>query len=177
MEDFVYTSVHLKTLKKYAFFKLLFMLLGCLVLLLQSLTWLVVWVKDKPATTTDMVFVAVTIVGSFMFIATQFFFFNRNRNMINIIRQHGSLTIRRTKLRFSNKHSWAGGLVVFYRILTLVFIILLGIGVYSFIKNYVNWGKVILKMPFMIYCAVTALNRSSDLRFQVNIEKLAEGNN
>jgi len=174
MEDFVYTSVHIKTLKKYGSSKLLFLLLGCLVLLLQSLAWILVWVRDMPSTTTDKVFVAVTILGSFMFISTQMFFFNRNRNMINIIKQQGSLIMKRTRIRFSNKNSLGGGIVVFYKVLAVIITVLLGISIVAFIQNYVNWGKIILKMPFIVYCAVGALNRTADIRFQIAIEKSSQ---
>ena len=174
MEDFEYRPAHIKALKKYETTKLVFMLLGCLTLLLQSIAWLVVWFKDKPITTSDMVFVAITLAGTLMFIGSQFFYYKRNRQMIKIIKQYGSLTMKRSKMRFSNKNSVAGGLVVFYRIVAVLFVILLGILIVSFIQNYLNWGKIILKMPFMVYCAVGFLNRSADFRFNIMIEKISE---
>lgn len=171
MEQFVYTSVHIPALKKYGFMKILFLLLGCLVLLLQSIAWLVVWNKDIDISTSNMVFVTITLVFTLFFVASQAFFAIRNKKIINTINENGFFKTFRIKLKFSNKASIGGGLVVFCRILAVLFVILLGILIVSFIQNYLNWGKVILKMPFMVFCAVGFLNLSAELRFQTLVEQ------
>ena len=174
MTKFEYKSAHLKILNKYSTAKLLSLLLGCLTLLLQSIAWLLVWFNDKPVTTSDMVFVTITIVGALSFICAQFFYYMRNKRIIKAVKQHGSAQAIRSKLRYSDKGSWAGGLVVFYRVLGILFVILLGILVVSFIQNYLNWGKIILKMPFMVYCTVGFLNSSVDFRFNIEAEKISD---
>lgn len=172
MEKYVYTDKHLPAFKKYGMMKILFLLLGCLVLLLQSIAWLVVWNKDIDVNVTNMVFVAITLIFSLYFVASQVFFAIRNRKIMCIIRNNGKFTTKRIKLKFSNKASLGGALIVFARIIALLFVILLGILIVSFIQNYLNWGKIILKMPLMVLCAVQFLNLSAELRFQTVIEEL-----
>ncbi len=171
MEKFVYTHIHLPALKKYGTMKILFALLGCLVLLLQSIAWLVVWSRDMEIDTTNMVFVTITLVFSLFFVMGQVFFSVRNRKIMQTIQKDGACATFRTKLRFSNKASWAGGLVLFCRILAVLFVILLGILIVSFIQQYLNWGKIILKMPFMVLIAVGFLNTSAEFRFHSMVEK------
>lgn len=171
MEKYIYTFKHLPALKKYGFMKVLFLLLGCLVLLLQSIAWLVVWNKNISIDITNMVFVTITLVFTIFFVLSQVFFALRNKKIIQIIEQKGSFESFRFKLRFSNKASFGGALVVLCRIIAILFIILLSILVVSFIQNYLNWGKIILKMPFMVLCVVGFLNLSAELRFQEMAER------
>lgn len=172
MKEYIYTSAHIETLKKYSFMKMLFLLLGCLVMLLQSLAWLVVWFKDIDISTSSMVFVTITLICSLYFIASQFFFAIRNRKIIKTIKREGKFITRRIRFKFSDKSSWAGGMVILARIIAILFVVLLGILTISFLQNYINWGKVILKMPFMMFCAVGFLNLSAELRYQTMIEKI-----
>ncbi len=174
MTKFEYKSAHLKILKKFGVAKLLFLMLGCLTLLLQSIAWLVVWYNDKPTTTSDMVFVAITIIASLLFIAAQFFYYKRNSKIMAAVKQYGSIDVARPRARYSDKTSWTAGLAVFYRVIAVLFVILLGILTVSFIQNYVNWGKVILKMPFMVYCAVAFLSTSAEFRFNIESEKISD---
>lgn len=171
MENFVYSRVHLDVLKKNGVRKVLFLLLGCLVLLLQSIAWLIVRDKDIDVKVSDMVFVGITLVATLFFVCSQLFFGIRNRKIINTIKSGQNFTTKRMKFRFSDKFSWGGGLVVLTRIIALLFVVLLGILIVSFIQNYLNWGKIILKMPLMVFCAVGFLNLSAELRFQGLVEK------
>ncbi|MBQ8522582.1 MAG: hypothetical protein IJ458_02820 [Clostridia bacterium] len=170
MERYIYTKDHLPALKKYGIMKIMFLLLGCLVLLLQSIAWLVVWFKDIEISVTNMVFVGITLVFTLFFVASQTFWAIRNRKIMDTIKRDGSFATMRLKMKFSNKASWGGGLVVLCRIIAILFVILLGILIVSFIQNYLNWGKIILKMPFMVYCAVGFLNASAELRYQTMVE-------
>lgn len=171
MQDYVYTSEHLDELKKYRTTKILFLLLGCLVLLLQSISWLAVWVKDIPVSTSSMVFVTITLIATFLFVSSQSFFLVRNKQIINTIKEEGKFESKRLKVRFSNKASWSGAFVVFFRIIAVVFVILLVGLIISFVQNYLNWGKIILKMPLMVLLAVQFLSLSAELRYQTMIEK------
>ena len=171
MERFVFSSVHLPALKKYGFMKLLFTLLGCLVLLLQSIAWLVVWLKDVDVSTSDLVFVTVTLVCALLFTISQLFFAIRSKKIRDTINSQGSFETFRPKLKFSEKSSVGGGLVVLCRIIAIVFVILLGVLMVNFILDYLNWGKVILKTPIMVLLAVWFLNTSAELKFQAIIEK------
>jgi hypothetical protein len=176
MEKYVYTTVHLPALKKYGVMKICFLILGCLVLLLQSIAWLVVWNKGIDISVTNMVFVGITLTGTLFFVASQVFFGTRNRKIMAIIKRDGLFNTTRMKLKFSNKASLGGALVVFCRIISVLFVILLGILIVSFIQNYLNWGKIILKMPFMVFCAVGFLNVSAELRFQTLVEEAKNKN-
>lgn len=171
IENYEYTSEQLDELKKYKIMKVLFLLLGCLVLLLQSISWLVVWMRDIPANLTNKIFVTVTLVSTFFFIASQCLFLVRNKRITNIVKTEGKYVGTRLKLRFSNKGSWAGAFVMFFRIISILFLVLLGILIVSFIQNYLNWGKVILKMPLMVLLAVQFLNLSAEIRYQTMLEK------
>lgn len=172
MKDFCYNAKHLSLLKKYSKIKLLFIFMFCLVLLLQSITWLIVWNKDISISTTDMVFVVITLAGAFSLILSQMIMYKTNSTIIKNVQDNGEYKTKVFSTKFSNKSSWAWGYVVLTRILCIVFIILLGIMVVNFIQNYVNWGKIILKMPLMLFLAVAFLNLSAILRFQINMEKL-----
>ena len=172
MQQYIYSSKHLPALKKYGIMKMLFLFLGCLILLLQSITWLIVWVRDMYISTTDMVFVGLTLASAFYFIVSQSYFLVRNNRIMKTIKKDGSFTSMRVKLRFSNKHSWAGGFVVFCRFLVVLFVILLGIMIVNFVQDYLNWGKVILKMPFMVFCAISILNLSAEMRYQTILENI-----
>lgn len=171
MERFVYTSAHFGALKKYSIMKILFLILGCLVLLLQSITWLVVWLRDMAITTSDMVFVGLTLVFSLYFVASQVFFGVRSKKIVQAIKQDGLFATKRVKIKFSNKSSFGGALVLFARIIAILFVILLAILIVSFIQNYLNWGKIILKMPLMVFFAIMFLNYSAELRYQTLIEQ------
>lgn len=171
MEQYVYNSNHLPALKKYGFMKMLFLLLGSLTLLLQSFAWLIVWMRDMPISKSDMWFVAITLISAFYFIAAQCFFLARNRKIINMVNAGGTFVGRRTKIRFSNKASLGGAIALFCRILAILFVVLLGVLIVSFVQNYLNWGKVILKMPLMVFLAVSFLHTSAEVRFQALVEK------
>ncbi len=172
MKNFVYNKEHLPALKQYNVMKILFLLLGCLVLLLQSIAWLVVWNKDIDINITNMVFVTITLVFALFFVASQVYFAIRNKKIIKSIETQGTFATKRVKIKFSDKTSFGGALVILCRILAVLFVLLLGILIVSFIQNYLNWGKVILKMPFMVFCAVGFLNTSAELRFQAMTEKV-----
>ena len=160
MKDYTYNSNHLNLLKKYGTIKLMFILMFCLVLLLQSMTWLIVWSKDVDIIKSDMVFVVITLIGSLAMMATQMIQYRINFNIIKNVQSEGSFTTRAFKTNFSNKSSWAWGYVLLTRILCVLFIILLGIVVYNFVQNYVNWGEIILKAPMMLFIAIGFLNLS-----------------
>lgn len=172
MREYCYNSKHLNLLNKYSRVKLLFIFMFCLVILLQAITWLLVWGKDIAISTSDMIFVGVTLVGALSLVFSQMVMYRMNANIIKNVKSNGEFKASVSKVRFSNKSSWAWGYVVLTRILCLVFIILLGITVFNFIQNYVNWGKIILKMPLTLFLAVGFLNLSAILRFQINLEKL-----
>lgn len=171
MKQYVYTADTLPELKKYGIARILFLLLGCLVLLLQSLSWLVVWLKDMEITVSDMAFVGITLVASLSFVMSQSVWAIRNKKIIKAIKNNGSFTTKRLNVRVSDKSSFAGALVLLCRIIAIVCVILLGILIVSFIQNYLNWGRIILKMPLMVYLTIGFLNVSSELRFQKMIEK------
>ena len=171
IENYEYTSEQMDELKKYRVMKVLFLLLGCLVLLLQSISWLVVWIRDMPVDFTNKVFVTITLIGTFSFVISQSFLLVRNKNIRNIIEREGKYDGTRLKLRFSNKSSWGGAFAIFFRIIAIVFLILLGILIVSFIQNYLNWGKIILKTPLMVLMAVQFLNLSAEIRYQIMLEK------
>jgi hypothetical protein len=171
MERFIYTPAHLPALKKYGTMKILFALLGSLVLLLQSIAWLVVWTKDIKVDTISLAFVTITLIGSLFFVMGQVFFAIRNRKIISSVKTNGTFEITKIKFRYSNKSSFSGALVLFCRFLAILFVILLGILIVNFIQQYLNWGKIILKMPFMVLCAVGFLNTSAELKFQTMVEK------
>ena len=172
MEYYTYTHEHLKALKKYGMMKMLFLFLSCLVVLLQSISWLIVWWKDFEVSTSSMVFVTITLVASILFMFSQVFFMIRNRKIMNTIELEGKYESVRLKVKFSNKASWAGALVFLVRILALLFVVLLGILIVNFVQDYLNWGKIILKVPFMVFLAVGFLNTSAELKFQTIVEKM-----
>jgi len=132
---------------------------------------LVVWVKDMHASVSDMWFVGITLVYSLYFVASQIFFILRGKYIVKKIKQDGQFTTMRVKMRFSDKSSFAGAVVVLCRIIAVLFVMLLAILTVSFIQNYLNWGKIILKMPIMVLIAVGFLSMSADLRYQAMIEK------
>lgn len=171
MEEVVYDKKHLLTLKRYGYAKIMFLLMGCLTLLLQSLAWVVVLFKEVPVSTSSKVFVTITQIGSLLFIISQFALAIRNKHIIKTIITSGKCTTRRLKVKVSNKASFAGGLLVLCRIIAVIFVILLGILVVNFLQNYLNWGKVILKMPIMILLAVEFLNSSAELKFKALLER------
>ncbi|MFQ6724316.1 MAG: hypothetical protein ACLRFE_03165 [Clostridia bacterium] len=170
MVKYVYTAEHLPVLRKYAIMKVMFLLLGCLVLLLQSIAWLVVWFKDIEVSTSNMWFVTITLVFTLSFVASQMFWAIRNRKIMKTVKNGDVFPTKRVKMKFSDKHSFAGALIVFARIMAVLFVILLGILIVNFVQDYLNWGKIILKMPFMVLCAVMFLNASAELRYQTLIE-------
>lgn len=171
MINYVYTSAHMQALKKYSVMKILFILLGSLVLLLQSIAWIVVWIRDMDVSVSDMVFVGITLVVSFLFIASQMVYAFRNKKIIKAVEKDGQFVTERTKIKFSNKFSVGGAIVVFCKLMAVLFVILLGILMVSFIQNYLNWGKIILKMPLMVFLAVSFLQTSAELKYQSMLEK------
>lgn len=171
MQDFVYTSAHLDALKKYKFSKMLFLLLGCLVLLLQSMAWIIVWYKDIAVNTTNKVFVTITLVVSFLFIFSQCFFVVHTKKIIKNIKLNGTFVTKRPRLIPASKPNLINAMAVFARILAIVLVILLGVFIVSFIENYLNWGKVILKMPIIVLIAIAFLNYSLELRYDRILDK------
>lgn len=171
MENYLYTSNHIGILKKYRSFKVIFLLLGCLVLLLQSISWLVVWNRDMAVSTSDKVFVTFTLMGAFSFIISQAYFIARNNKIMKIVKSGDNFQTRRITIKFSNKSSIGGAFVVFCRIIALVLVMLMGVMIASFVQNYLNWGKIILKMPFMVLIVVQILNLSAELKYQTMVEK------
>jgi hypothetical protein len=172
MEHYTYTYGHLNALKKYRQMKILFLTLSCLVVLLQSISWLVVWCKDIEISTSNMVFVTITLIASILFMFSQVFFLFRNKKIMREIEIEGKFETVRLGLRFSNKASWAGAFVFLIKILALLFVVLLGLLIVNFVQDYLNWGKIILKVPFMVFLAVGFLNTSAELKFQTMIEKV-----
>jgi len=125
-----------------------------------------------PVSTSSMLFVGITLVASLYFVASQCFFAIRNKKVIKTIKEKGQFVTKRVNLKFSDKSSWAGAFVVFFRIIAILFVFLLGALIVSFVQNYLNWGKIILKMPFMVFCAVGFLNLSAEIRYQTMLEKV-----
>ena len=174
MINFVYTSAHMNVLKKYGTMKLLFLLLGCLIILFQSIAWLIVWARDMAVSNSDMIFVGITLLMSFGFMTSQLYFAVRNKKIINIIKNQGKFETKRLKVKFSDRATWAGAFVILVRVLLVLFVILLGVLLVVFIQNYLNWGKILLKMPLMVYFAIAFLDISAELRYQEMIEKVNE---
>lgn len=164
MEDFVYTTKHLPVLKKYGTMRILFLLLGCLVILLQSITWLIVWYKDMTITAMDMAFVGVTLTLCLFFIASQVFLAGINARTISGIKINGLCAGKKPKA--PKNVSVAGGFRILIHFITILFVVLLGVLIVSFVQNYLNWGEVILKMPFMVYCSVSLLNVSANTKYK-----------
>ena len=174
MEEFVYTKNHLDAVKKYRTTRMLFLLLGCFVLALQSIAWLVVWLKDIPVKISDMWFVGITLVYSLYFVASQAFLMSYTKKIMKTINNEGSFTTRRVKLRFSDKSTLAGAFVVFCKVLAVIFVVILGVMLYNFISNFVAWGKVVLKTPMVVLCSIEFLNMSSETSYQKMLEKLSK---
>lgn len=175
MKQYVYTSAHSTTLNKYRTIKILFLVLGCLVLLLQSICWLIVWGKNMPVSTSDMVFVTITLVASFLFILAQLFFAVRNNQIIRAVRENGECQNVRLGAKFFRQRTFAHGLVILSRIISIVFVLLLGILIVNFIQDYLNWGKVILKLPLMVLLVVEVLNMTAEIRYQTMLEEVDRG--
>ena len=172
MEQFVYTKNHLDALKKYKTMKVLFLALGCFVLALQSIIWLVVWVKDMPVKVSDMWFVGITLVNALQFVTSQIFFIIHTRHIKIALNKQGTFTTRRVKLRFSDKSTFGGAVVVFSKILAVIFAFILGVMIFNFITDFVTWGKVILKTPLLVLCAIQMLHLSAEVNYQSMLEKV-----
>lgn len=172
MEQFVYTKNHINAVKKYKTMRVLFLALGCFVLALQSIAWLVVWLKNMPIKISDMWFVGITLIYSLYFVISQIFLIIHSRRILERIKKEGSYTTLRIKIRLSDKTTFGGTLTIFAKVLFVIFIILLAIVVTNFISDIVNWGKIILKMPLLVLCAVEFLNLSAELNYQAMLEKL-----
>lgn len=172
MEQFVYTKKHLDALKKYKTTKVLFLALGCFILALQSIIWLVVWVRDMPVKVSDMWFVGITLVYSLQFVSTQIFYIIHTRRIMSTVKKQESFTTRRLKLRFSDKSTFAGAIIVFSKVLVVVFTFILGVMIFNFITDFVTWGKVILKTPIVILCAIEFLDLSAEVNYQAMLEKV-----
>lgn len=175
MKLYTYTRAHVKALDRYRTIKLLFLLLGCLTLLLQSICWLIVWNKGISVSTTDMVFVTITLIAAFLFVLSQLFFAVRNNKIIKEIDQTGECRYPRYGESFFRKRTIASGLALFMRIISVVFLILLGILIINFIRDYLNWGKVILKLPLMMLIVVEVVNISAEIRHQTMLTKVDQG--
>lgn len=171
VEEYTYNAGHLNLLKKSGVLKLIFSFIFCLIIILQALAWLIVWSKDMSFTTTDTVFVAITILGCLAMLVSQIYFYRHNQTITEHVKIEGSYTTKRLKFKFSQKSSWSWGYLVLTNIITIVFVILLGIMVVNFIQNYVNWGRIILKMPLMLFLAVASLQVSANLRYESLLEK------
>ena len=91
---------------------------------------------------------------------------------MSAINKEGSFTTRRVKLRFSDKSTFAGAFTVFCKILAVIFVFILAAMLYNFVIDFVSWGKVILKTPIVVLCAIEFLNMSSEISYQAMIEKI-----
>ena len=171
MEQFVYTKKHLDALKKYRVMKIMFLVLGCFVLALQSITWLTVWIKNVPVKVSDMWFVGITLVYSLYFVASQIFYIIHGRRIVNAVKKQGSFTTMRIKLRFSDKSTVAGAFAVFCKVLAVIFIFVLGVMIYNFVTDFVTWGKIVSKTPLIVLCAVKFLSLSEEISYQSIFEK------
>ena len=89
-----------------------------------------------------------------------------------IVAKDGSYTTRRVKLRFSDKSTIGGAIAVFCKILAVIFVFVLGAMIFNFITDFVNWGKVILKTPLVVLCAIEFLNLSAEISYQAMLEKV-----
>ena len=83
--------------------------------------------------------------------------------------KNGSFTVKKYTVPYANKNSWAWGYVLLSRIIAVVCVILLGIMLVTFFQNYLNCGRIILKMPLMLYISMAFINLSGVLRFEGKI--------
>lgn len=172
MEQFIYTKNHFEALKKYKTMKVLFLALGCFVLALQSITWLVVWLRDMPVKVSDMWFVGITLIYSLYFVISQIFMIIYTNRIISTVNREGSYTTKRLRVRLSDKSTFAGAYTIFCKIMAIVFVVVLAIMLVNFVMDFVNWGKVILKTPLVVLCAIQFLNTSAELSYQTLLEKV-----
>ena len=133
--------------------------------------FLIVWYKDIDVNTTNKVFVTVTLICSFMFVISQCFFIVHTKKIVKNIKLNGHFAAKRPRIISASKPTLASAMVVFARIISIVIIILLGVLIASFIENYLNWGKIILKMPIMVFIAIGFLNFSAELRYDKVLDK------
>lgn len=165
MKSFCYNTSHLTLLHKYKTTRILFMTLFCFVILLQSISWLIVWMDGAVASTMDMVFVGVTLIISFIQFIVHAWLYAYNNRIIKEVKTNGSAVGLMSAIKFNDKTSFGNGLIVFCRILTVVFTVFVGIAMFNFVENFLNWGKVLLKIPALVMLVVMSLNLSGMLRF------------
>ena len=173
MKIITYDKKHMSTLKEYCVIKLMFVFLISLVLLLQSAIWLIVWHRNKSFSISDMVVVGITICSCITMLISQMVYYRYNKQIVNQIDEEGKFEVRRDlNYRFNAKSSWSWGVLLLFRIFTIVIAILTGILVVEFVQDYLNWGKVILKMPILILLLIAFMNTSASLRLRSSIDKI-----
>lgn len=165
MKSFCYNTSHLTLLYKYRTTRILFMTLFCFVILLQSVSWLIVWMNGTVASVMDMVFVGVTLIVSLIQFISHSWLYAYNNRIIREVETNGSAVGLMSAINFNDKTSFGNGLIVFCRILTVVFAIFVGIAMFNFVQDFLNWGKVMLKIPALVMLVVISLNLSGMLRF------------
>lgn len=175
MRNVTYDERHLSILKEYCVIKLMFTFLISLVMMLQSAIWLIVWYKEKTILTSDVIAVTITLIGCLAMIISQMIYYRHNTNIVNEIEQKGSSEVRDLNFRFNSKSGLAWGLLALFRILAFLLSILTGILIVQFIRDYVNWGEAILKMPIVILMLIAFMNTSASLRLRSAIDKINLG--
>lgn len=165
MKEFQYNRSHLNLLYKYRTTRLLFMTLFCFVILFQSVAWLIVWMNEIEASVMDMTFVGVTLGLSLFEFISHAWLYTYNNRVIAEIEQNGTATGYVSRLTVNEKSTFANILLVLCRIITVVFTIFVGICIFNFVENFVNWGKILLKIPALVMVVVAFLNLSGILRF------------
>ena len=65
----------------------------------------------------------------------------------------------------------AGAFAVFCKVLAVIFIFVLGVMIYNFVTDFVTWGKIVLKTPLIVLCAVEFLSLSAEISYQSMLEK------
>lgn len=165
MKEFHYDARHLKLLYKYRTTRTLFMTLFCFVILFQSVSWLVVWMSDGEVSTMDMWFVGVTLAFSLIQFICHTWLYSYNNRIISQIEQVGSAEGFVSKLSVNEKSTFSNMLMILCRIICVLFAVFVGICIFSFIDNFMNWGKILLKIPALVMLLVAFLNLSGVLRF------------
>lgn len=164
MKSFKYDSRHLKLMYKYRTMRILFMTLFCFVILFQSVAWLMVWMGDEPISTMDMIFVGATLLLSLTeFICHAWLYYYNNR-LIASVEQTG-LAEGFVSVISANESALSRILLGFCRLLVIVFAVFVGICVFSFVDNIINWGEILLKIPALVMLLVAFLNLSGIIRY------------
>lgn len=165
MKEFQYNRSHLDLLHKYRITRLLFMTLFCFVIIFQSVSWLVVWMGDIEVSVTDMVFVGVTLGLSLVEFICHAWLYAYNNRVIAEVEQNGSATGYVSRLAVNESSTLANALLVFCRVITVLFTIFVGICIFNFVDNVLNWGRILLKIPALVLVVVGFLNLSGTLRY------------